>query len=558
MCLNNMKQVLRIFFGGLLSLLLLAVLAGYFFRDQLQKLVLNRLLAKVEATFGQYYQLEYKSLETTLDFSHFSLRLIKPVFTTDTLQRAYFKRYPPVYFKADSLLVTGLKLRSLFLGKDIQLHEIVLANPKLLLLSRDSSRYDSSGRVPQKKRKLINSIRLGSLRIADGDISLLNASQLSDTVYYGEEIDFKLSDAYLPLQNTGNIIRNMRVAQLVFAMDKVIIQPINSTYSFEMQRLQFDLAGDSIHGKDLKLLPERALYSLSKQAEYQKTFAKIALGDIALHGLDYKKLDQNTVNVRKVVLQNARFFLLRNKNIQADPNLLKKSFRQGLAALPMQLNIDSMLLADMQMEFQLYALGKQEPAIIRLTKANGFITNLHNTKDSSRLIQLQLKSNIMAHGKLDFEATFTPGNVAHSFKGHIYTMPFSDWNQVIGQMAPVKIEAGTIDGIQFWGKAGDMESRGTMIFSYHDLKASVWKTDASGQTKKALLLSGAANLILRQNNPEHEKDKPESKPFYFRREPWQGPVMLWVGGLLDGIETTLISEKNKSRLEDAQKKRHKK
>ena len=519
---------------------------------------MHRLLVEVETTFGKYYNLQYGELETTLDFTHLSIRLIRPVFTTDTTQLAYVKRYPPVYFKADSLLVNGLNLRSLILGKNIQLNEILLANPRLLLLSRDSTRYDSTLKAPEKKRKMIHGIRVASLRIQDGDVSLLNAHKLSDTVYYGKNIDLTLTKANVPLQKAGPLLKNASIKTLVFAMEKVVIQPINSAYAFEMEHLLYDLVGDSIHGNALRLLPDRSLYRLSKQAEYIKTFAQIALGDVSLHGIDYEALELKKIKLRKLILQNARFFLLRNKSKGADPNEFKKSIRQALAGLPMAMQIDSLMLRDMQLEFQLYMPKKTTPAIIRLTKANGIITDLHNTSDTKLLTKLRLHSKIMANGKLDFQATFTPGKMEHSYKGQVYTMPFRDWDQVIEQVAPVKIESGTIDGIRFSGTAGDMETKGHMVFTYHSLKTSIWRTNKSGRVFKSNLLSGAANMIIKESNPAKGETEPEGYDYHFRREPWQGPVMIWVGGLLDGMEGTLLSAKNKERLTEVVEKRKKK
>lgn len=552
-----MKRGLKIVMVSLLLLLATATITALFFKKQLQKLVLHRLLAEVETTFGHYYKLEFDDLQTSLDFSHFSIRLIKPVFSTDTLQGAFLNRYPPIYFSADSLLVNGFNLSSLFFGKNIRLQEIVLANPSLLLLTRDSSRHDNRQGLPKRRRKLIENVILRRLRIADGDIRVLNTHRLRDTVYYGKAIDLTLTDARLALQQTGHLIDQIQLKTLVFAMEKVVIQPINAVYAFEMERLIYDLAGDSIHGKNMHFLPDRSLFSLSQQATYQKTFAKIALGDVALFGINYRALEERRVEVRKVSLRHARFFLLRNKNKVADPKLLKKSFRQALAALPVKLHIDSLLLVDMQLEYQLYLPDKSQPAIISLTKANGLITQLHNLDNPKLLTQLRLKSRIMANGKLDFRATFTPGRAEHSFEGQIFSMPFSDWNQVIAQMAPVQVISGTIDDIRFSGTAGDMASKGNIVFRYHDLRAGVNRTNKAGEVRKSSVLSGVANFILRENNPPKGKTEAESHVFNFRREPWQGPVMLWVGGLLDGMEATLLSEKNKARLATVKLKRKK-
>lgn len=552
-----MRKTLKIVLYALLLLLVVAITTVFLFKEQLQQRVLRRLLAEIETTFGNYYQLEVKELQTSLDFTNFSLRLIQPVFTTDTLQRDYSNRYPPIFFQADSVLVSGLNLRSLFFGKDIRLHEIILSNPSLKLFSHDSTKNDNFQTKANNKRKRIDNISLAQLRIEAGDISLLNVHRQMDTLYYGESIDLTLGQTNLALQQSGPFLKQLRLKSLVFAMENVEIRPIGTAYAFEMERLIFDLAGDSLSGKNMKLLPDRSLLQLSRQADYQKTFAKIALGDIAVHGINFPALANNQVELKKVVLDNARFFLLRNKNKVTDPKLFKKSIRQTLADLPVQLHIDSLLIKNMQLEFQLYMPGKSKPAIVRLDRANGLITQLHNKSSSKVLTHLSLKSRIMAHGKLDFQATFTPGKLEHSFKGKIYAMPFSDWNQVVAQMAPLQISSGSIDGIQFSGMAGDMESRGKIIFRYHNLRAELSRTDKSGRIRKANLLSSATNLMLYESNPRTGKQLPDAQSFHFRREAWQGPVMLWVGGLLDGMEATLLSEKKRARLRSMQQKRQK-
>jgi hypothetical protein len=159
-------------------------------------------------------------------------------------------------------------------------------------------------------------------------------------------------------------------------------------------------------------------------------------------------------------------------------------------------------------------------------------------------------ANIMKTGKLQFHATFPVHTNTHTYQVTISKMPFTEWNQVISTLANVQITSGSIDRILLSGKATSMATEGNIIFEYRDLQATLFKKKKNGELKKAKLLSYITNSILRLHNPDNGETKPIAKEFYFKREPYQGQIMLWVGGLLDGIEATLLNNYLKEKVDD--------
>jgi hypothetical protein len=555
-----MKKVFKYIFIFFVSLVIIVGIGGYFLRKNIKEILLHRLLKEVETTFGNYYHVTYSNIELSVENSFFTINITNPVFRTDTTQKEFLTQYPPIFFKADHFMVGNINIRQLILGQTLKIEQIELANPNLLILTNTLHTHKTTETKPQKtkpNRKLITDVLVDKLTITKGDVNLIHFYNLQDTLYYGEDINLDITKAEIKTQAQEGILEASTIGNIVFSMNKVRLHPSYSPYSFWMQSIKIDVSKNTVNCRKVVVYPEKSLLKLSRKAAYQKTFAQIAIGNLFIKGIDYKKLAQKEVNIKQIELSNAHFNLLRNKEKKLNKSLVKKSFQQLLANIHVPIKIDGIKLHNLHLTFKLYFPTHKEPALIQLKHINGTLSEINTYKGHTKPIRLHATATIMNKGKLTFNATIPQHKKTHSYNGVITAMPFTDWNQVLSKMAPVKIESGMVHRIQFSGIAGTSETSGKLTLTYSNLKATIYKKQVNGELKKAKLMSLVANTFIQTNNPAKGDSLPTSTPFYFKKEPYQGQIMLWVGGLLDGIEGTLLNEKVKQKVDAVKEKKKK-
>jgi hypothetical protein len=545
-----LKPFLRILLYSSLTLILIAGVGLYVLRTYLQKIILHRLRAEIETTFDNYYHLEYGEIKTSLIDGDFGIKIIRPVFSTDTTQKFYLSKYPAFYFKADSIEIGKINIERLFISQSIKFDFISLDNPELtFLLGKQKPDKQSEGK-PKKTRKLIDEIFFKKLQIVKGNVSILHLNDPEDTLYYGEDIDLSVINTRIPVMDPKGIYAASKIENVLFSMSNVRFYPDKSPYAFLMNELRFNAQENFLKCRKVSMQPEKSLLKMSTSSRYQKTFAKIHIGNILLRGIDFYKIGEPALSVRYAEIANSNFNLLRNRHMLLDKSAYKKSFQENLKEIELPINIDSLHFSNIHLNVTVHFPNNNPPATIRIHNMSGTLLHINNDSATSEPMQLHANATIMKTGKLVFDASFPIHNQTHTYTARISNMPFAEWNEVISRLANVQLTSGNIKQIKLKGDATSMETNGNIVFEYRDLQATVFKKTKSGDLKKAKGMTYLANGILRLHNPDKGEMIPVSKDYYFKREPWQGQIMLWVGGLLDGIEATLLNERLKKRVDE--------
>lgn len=554
-----MKRFLKVVGFSLLVLLVLAGGFAYYLKNNIKELVMHRLLSEVEATFGHYYHITYDTLDISLDNWQLGISIKNPVFSTDTTLTAYRSKYPPVFFKAQQLSIQKINVQKLMFMEQIDIRRINLEHPELLFFTHTLSKQSQEQKAVSKKeaRKLIQEIRLEELVVSKGNIHFIPYENQSKTLFYGEEIAIRIHKARLfPLDSQG-LLQSSKIDNLQFAMKNVKCDGLNSSYAFVMKQMDLDLKANEIKLRGTSMVPQTSLIALSRNHKYQKTFAKMDIGNIHIKGLDFKKLLNKELNIQSLEIADASFVLLKNKEKLLNKSIRKSTFQEIINNINVPIKIEALKLKNLFLTFKLQFPNHPQPAIIQLKNINGTVSEINNYKGQKKTIHLNAKATIMKTGKLQFSATIPLHAKDHLFNGTITNMPFHEWNQVISMVAPVQIESGNIKKVTFKGIAKPMESNGTLVFEYSDLKAAVYRKNKSNTLKKSKLLSFSANQVIRTDNPAKGETKAEPVPFHFEREPYQGQVMLWIGGIMDGMGAHMFPDIVKNKMDEKLKEKRK-
>ena len=116
------------------------------------------------------------------------------------------------------------------------------------------------------------------------------------------------------------------------------------------------------------------------------------------------------------------------------------------------------------------------------------------------------------------------------------------FNELIGTAYPLKIDSGKLNKLTFKGSSNKDKSKGVISFEYSDLEGSFLK-EKKGEKKRAVIISAIINMYIHTSNPRENEESIEKMNFTFSKKAHQGQLMLWLGGVLDGVIKTIVKEK---------------
>lgn len=539
-----MKTIFKWLIYLTLSAILVIVTGWYVFRKQLQEIALHRLKVELEATFENYYQLQYDSIETAVIAQTLNIRVVNPIFSSDTSNKKLNKRFPAVFFKADEFAIGGIAITQLLLSNKLEIGSIVLHTPQLVLLTQlhpsNAKQTTDSAATEKRNRKLIGNIHLHHFAIENARIASMALSNPTDTLYHALAFSLIVDNLKVPLVGQSKPLNAATLQSLDFTMKNASFNPKQGDYRFKISQLGFQFPLNELDCKKVQVIPKTSLLNMSRKAKFQKTVATFTIGNIVLSKIGFKQLSEGKIHLEKLVIANARFNLLRNKEKRLDTKTIKPTFQQSLHQLKVPLQIDTVQIRNVAIIFQLKMPGQQQPGVVSLSNINARILAVNNAPQNRKPILVTANAILMKSGKLQFSASIPPHLQTHSFKGMVKQMPMKEWNPLIERMAPLRIENGTINRLTFSGTAKTQTATGKFAINYRDLDITILKKSKDGTLKPAKILTFAANNLIQKNQTATTNNASNQIDFTVQKEPYQGQIMLWIGSIIEGMESTLL------------------
>lgn len=512
---------------------------------------------QMNATFGSYYHMQYESLDATFMLQSLSVQIQKPQFATDTTLAHAHAGYPAIFFNASRIEVSGIGIWQLIQNKKLAIDEIKIIEPGLLYLIPEKLKPNALDTiaVDEPQKHALNELFINRIQLAGGSIAVAAISDASNVLYQGSDIQLDIDQVRIhQLQqkqiNTDSLFQNLRLS-----LKKLEFHPSRASHAFGAASLMVDLNQRTIELKEVDVLPHKSILKLSKEYQYQKTFAEVHLGNLKISGLNHNDIIHGQIAVDKVQVDGARIQLMRNKTKPLDTDLKKPALQDALKRIGLDLQVDTVLIQNAQLDVGLLFASSSKPAHVKLSSISGTIYHLHNHNRTQQSMKVDLKAKVMKTAKLRFKLDMPIHKSTHTYHAVITNMPLHEWNDVIAKAAPLQIQSGIGKRLVMQGSANATHTSGKMTFEYNELKCEVYKTNKQGVKKKAYLKSLLVNTIVRNNNPVKPGLEVASVSYSYQRELYQGHEMLWIGGLLDGMMQTMLPTKIKAEVDKSKQKK---
>lgn len=504
----------------------LAIFTTFF----LKNIVNNQLKKEVEKTFGGFYTLNFEKSTTSLSVSGFNVQFEGVTFNSDTSNLNMLARYPALFFKTDKLKVLDINIFEVFLGPEINTGGVQIDKPELLFYipeggkppDSDESSASSSG---------IERIKVKEISLNEGKASFLFHGNQKDTLISGHDVSLHITDLDIDLLSQSNVLNSATAEQIKLSLKELRLSPENSEYAYEMDSLAFNYQAELLAGYDLSMKPKGNPIQMAGSTAFRKTVFDLEIDSLLYKSKDFRSLKQlETIKGQSLNLMGLRLLLHRNKSLPLDESQYKKLFHQSLLALPLHVELDSISITNALIDYKIHQRRPEPTGNLILSALSGVVTPV-NTRTREE-IKARFKGRFMREATFTFNMNLPlkkPEN--HSYSGNIGSMSFRGLNPLISNLTKVRMDAGTIQSIDFRGTANELLNQGNMKLVYSDLKLSV--TDNSNNRK--WLQSGVSNLLIRNNSKSAKTGEPVSIQYRYQRPYYKDHLDLYAGGLIDGF-----------------------
>lgn len=534
---TNMNGKLR----TLVISLSLVLIAGFVFVTFfLEGILRNQLINKLENTFHQFYQIDFKSSQSALSGFNLSTQLKQVTFTTDTTQLQAMEIYPAIFFEAKEFEIVGIHMFDLLFNNELIIENIELKEPDLLILIPESGKMalPVSKKAPEEKKNPLTAALFNQLEISGGQAAAVWYEHPTDTLYAGRDLSLTISRLGLPLNYSEQIMKAMVVDNIEMDLSEGLFIPRLSPYRFAIKGSYLNLKDSIFTNYGIKAIPKSNLYQTSLGEDYRKTFFNISADTMHIKSADLNALIKNNLIVAsELELIHPSITLFQNMNLPRDEQVDKPVLGQVLHDIPMELDVDTIKIRDLDLHYEILAKGQTQPAVIDFTNLHGHFANLRKSSDAMDTVLLELEGQFMEEGNIYFEAKFPLSDPKNQFySGHIAAMPFASFNPIFSHLGKINFQEGVIHNIYFTGTCSEFTNKGDMIFDYENLKVEF----RTKRDRKAWLKSGLTNLLVRNNSKTNDQGKATTVSYQYERPPFIGELGFIVHGITDGVAQVVL------------------
>lgn len=523
-----MNRKLRAFLFTLLAIFIAGFVFVTFF---LKDIVNNRLQKEIKSTFGEFYQLSFDRSATALSTSGFSISFQKVEFKTDTSNAYMLTKYPAIFFETDLLKINNIHVLNLLLDSKLAVGSVAIDEPQLLFfIPKNGEALDDSG-SQSNSNDFIEHIDINDISIKDGKASFVFQKHRSDTLFSGKNFFLNIENLGLDLKSKENIVRTGTLNQMEFSLESLKMAPLNSDYTYAIDVIAFNYQEEIFQAKKLAIKPTGNPKQMAATSQFRKSIFSIQVDSLAYLSKDFNALkNREYVNGELLNIMGLNMVIDRNKSIPLDETKHKKLFHQSLMELPIDINLDSILIKNTSIDYRVHSKGNNKPGRLLLTKIDGSIANINTEAQSD--VEAKFEGTFMADGPFNLNIQLPLSKPkTHSYNGNIGAMDFTSLNPLVANLTKVKMEEGKIERIDFDGVGSELVNEGNMTLAFSDLKLSVTGSDNS----KKWLQSGLGNLLVRNNNRTDGASATDSIKYTYQRPPYKDHLDLYGTGLINGF-----------------------
>ncbi len=314
---------------------------------------------------------------------------------------------------------------------------------------------------------------------------------------------------------------------------KNLIVNTAANQEFKFEELRFDSESQSI----LILAINLGYVDWQKAVDsfdFQQDVIELKVDTLALKYLSAKnnisgdwQIDAGLAEFRGLDLQDYRD---KNKPRPDEPE--KPLFEGMIELIPFPIQLDTVRILDSKVVYREVLEGKSKPGVFNFENLSADILNVISTDSLQGETEMKVHAQAVFRGvaDVDLKIQVPYGKNSFSLQASVKAFELAEINELLQQMANVRVESGTLKKLELSMEANRLGSSNQMIFQYDGLKLQMMKNGNDVDKLKSKL----TNIFTSKNNlPSNSNYKVGS--YRSQRNIYRGPFHLLWQSTKDGL-----------------------
>ncbi len=322
---------------------------------------------------------------------------------------------------------------------------------------------------------------------------------------------------------------------------------LSDLYTFNFDTLLLNREKHNIKITNLHLEPSFTKEEFVKHLQWRTTMTDFFCPDAQIKGIDWEKLlFSRQIKADKISLKKFNLYAYTDRNIPHDYSKIKPHLIDLILKSPIPVDIKALILQQGNIIYEETAPKHSTPGHIELNRTNIIVSNLKTDLKPPQQIKVNLSAQLMNSGNLNVYGYFDPDTVNYTFRmyGKLGQMPLTVLNPFLIYAADIRINSGHLDKAEFVINGSDSIATGVLKANYQNLRITVLKPNGDLQPKKRGLLSMAANMIVRKDNPKYGFIYRIGTIAYIHDRSFSD-IKFWIKAIISGIKSLVLFENKK-------------
>lgn len=537
------RQKILIWAGGILAgLILLTMLASKYMAYKFKPMIKEQIRESVLKSTDSLYHIEFSSLRINMITANAALTDVRVVPDMRIYKKLVGLRKAPnnIYqVRLEKLVIRNFHLLRLLKHRKLDINELLLDNPSVLMVNRQFSFNDD--RKPQPKKSpydyisaYLKEFRIKTINFKNIRFKYVNNNLDKPVVDSVKNMNIQLKDFLVDETSAKDKTRLYLLKDIAINLNDYTFATPDSMYYIKLNQLDFAVSSGKLNIKRFALLPRYEEMKFAERLGYSKARYHIQMSDISLDGIDLPLyILKQELFAKEMTVANGAIQIFNNRLIPKRKDGLGGRFPQQLLEHAKgKVNIHKLILNKVDISYAEFSEKTHRKGIVTFENTSGTLSNVTNVeRDVAKnpVMTADLTTHLMGKGRLYvlFKFDLLDKDAAFSYSGMLDAMEGRVLNRVTKPLGLIRIKSGHVKKLGFNITANKKRATGTMQFEYNDLSVALLKKDtlADRLVKNGLMSILANAMIINASNPgldgkfvkadiDYER-KPESSFFNF-------------------------------------------
>ncbi|MBW6533625.1 MAG: hypothetical protein K0B11_01320 [Mariniphaga sp.] len=465
---------------------------------------------------NQNIQLEISEFKAPIDELHnISIGQIdfdreqKSISITGLKVEPFFERKDQNRFKilAPQIQFTGFDLETAFDQNSFEFGQIEINNPEISIeinrqIKDDTLEFLQTLDLYPHVEHLINQIKINNLNL---NKAYLHFNWLEKQLFQNE-LHILFKDILLSENQPPANLLNSREFEI--STTNLATTDKNGMYEFTADSLIYNSARHNVWLKNIRVNPLAEKKAFPRKTGFQTDVAQAGIDYIEFQKINEKRwLQDNILAAEKLQIGPSRLEIFRDKRFPFNHNQRPPWPQNMMKNISQDFVFDSVKLMPSYLKYSELLSISDEPGFIEfydLTFSGGRLSNSEKETGRNNIFELNAQAKLLNQSllKANFSFDLASPDYAHRASGFLQPMQLKPLNSIISKSAPLAIEEGHLNRLDFDISFTQNKANGNLYFAYDNLKIAVLDY-SSDEIQKAKFASFLANkMVVNSKNPK--------------------------------------------------------